>query len=198
MKKITIIDYDVGNQKSLEIFFKDIGYESTLTNKIEIIKKSQIIILPGIGAFPAAMQSLEDNKLVTLLKDMSTKGIPIIGICLGMQLLATKSYEFVETKGLNLIPGEVKRLKKSNYHIGWNNMNKVNKAAEICFWETDGFFFNHSYYFQGNNKYIITKTNHTQEIPAIIKKKNIYGIQFHPEKSQEVGRNLMINLLGDL
>lgn len=195
MKSLTIIDYKIGNQKSLEIFFKNLGYNTKLTNKKDEVDKSEIIILPGIGAFPSAINSLKENNLIELIKKKANKGIPIIGICLGMQLLASKSFEFGETKGLNLIPGEIKKLKNSKFHIGWNNIKKTNKAVELWFSEIDGFFFNHSYYYEGNNKYIIAKTNYSQEIPSIIKKNKIYGIQFHPERSQQAGKNLLINLL---
>lgn len=195
MKILTIVDYKIGNQKSLEIFFKSLGYDTILTNNKYEIDKSEIIILPGIGAFPGAIKSLKESKLISIIKKKAKNGTPIIGICLGMQLLASKSFEFEENKGLNLIPGEIKKLKNSKFHIGWNNICKINKAVELWFSEIDGFFFNHSYYFEGKKKYIIAKTNYNQEIPAIIKKNNIYGIQFHPERSQEAGKNLIINLL---
>ena len=198
MKLLTIIDYKIGNQKSLEIFFKNLGYETSLTYKKNEIDKSEIIVLPGIGAFPSAIKSLNENNLIDVIRKKANKGTPIIGICLGMQLLASKSYEFEETKGLNLIPGQIKKLKHPKFHIGWNNIKKTNKAVELWFSENDGFFFNHSYYYEGNSKYIFAKTNYNQEIPAIIKNNKIYGIQFHPERSQEAGKNLLINLLRSL
>jgi glutamine amidotransferase len=195
MKLLTIINYKIGNQKSLEVFFKNLGYNTILTCEKDQINKAEVIILPGIGAFPNAMKSLKDNQLIDLIKTKAKKGTPIIGICLGMQILTSKSYEFEETLGLNLIPGKIKKLKNLNFNIGWNNIKKINKSVELWFSESDTFFFNHSYYYEGKNKYVIAKTNLKQNVPAIIKNKNIYGIQFHPEKSQESGKNLMINLL---
>ncbi len=198
--KITIIDYKVGNQKSLEVFFGSIGYETILSNEKKDIKSSKIIILPGIGAFPEAMKSMNKNRLTGIIKEKASQGTPIIGICLGMQLLATKSHEFEVTKGLNLIPGEIRRFNNNAFHIGWNNINKIQKGSdtEIWFSNEDNFFFNHSYYFKGSSKFIVAKADHKISIPSIIKKKNIYGLQFHPEKSQSAGKNLLINLLNYL
>jgi glutamine amidotransferase len=195
MKLLTIVNYKIGNQKSLEVFFKNLGYNTILTYEKDQINKAEVIILPGIGAFPNAMKSLKDNQLIDLIKTKAKTGTPIIGICLGMQLLTSKSYEFEETLGLNLIPGKIKKLKNLNFNIGWNNIKKINKSVELWFSELDTFFFNHSYYYEGKNKYVIAKTNLKQNIPAIIKNKNIYGMQFHPEKSQEAGKKIMINLL---
>ena len=195
MKLLAIIDYKIGNLKSLQRFFKNLGYETVTTTKKNINKKAEILILPGIGAFPEAMKSLRDNQLVNLIKEKAKNGTPVIGICLGMQLLASKSYEFEKTLGIGLIPGKIKKISNFSFHIGWNIIKKINKSHELLFSETEGFFFNHSYYYEGNDKHIIAISNFKKNIPAIIKKKNVYGIQFHPEKSQEAGKNLMINLL---
>ena len=192
---LTIVDYKIGNQKSLEVFFKNLGYRTILTNKKKEINDAKVLILPGVGAFPRVIKSLRDNNLIKLIKKKAKNGTPIIGICLGMQLLASKSYEFQETIGLGLIPGKIRKLKNSNFHIGWNNIKKINKSVELWFSEIDDFYFNHSYCYVGKKKYIIAKTHFNQEIPAIVKYKNIYGIQFHPERSQDAGKNLIINLL---
>jgi len=124
MKLLTIVNYKIGNQKSLEVFFKNLGYNTILTYEKDQINKAEVIILPGIGAFPNAMKSLKDNQLIDLIKTKAKTGTPIIGICLGMQLLTSKSYEFEETLGLNLIPGKIKKLKNLNFNIGWNNIKK--------------------------------------------------------------------------
>ena len=131
MKLLTIIDYKIGNQKSLEIFFKNLGYETSLTYKKNEIDKSEIIVLPGIGAFPSAIKSLNENNLIDVIRKKANKGTPIIGICLGMQLLASKSYEFEETKGLNLIPGQIKKLKhpKSPKFPAFTPSNSVSTAC---------------------------------------------------------------------
>ena len=198
MKRITIINYKVGNQKSLEFFFNTIGYETVLTENPKVLKKAELIILPGIGAFPTAMKSLKENNLENIIKQKAKENVPIIGICLGMQLLATKSYEFSETNGLNLIPGKVIKIPKEEFHIGWNTLEKVNSMTKLWYSNEDSFYFNHSYFFEGEEKYINAKSNLKINIPAIISKNNIYGIQFHPEKSQQSGKNLMINLLNEL
>ena len=195
MKQIAIIDYKVGNIESLKIFFKDLGFKSILTDQIKKIEESDIVILPGIGAFPLAIKHMKQKGLIKSIKKISKLGTPIIGICLGMQLLATKSYEFEETNGLNLIPGEIHPILNEKYQIGWNHL--ITKKIDIKMWYSpqDTYYFNHSYYFKGSNKFIYATADKSGELPAIIRNKNIFGIQFHPEKSQESGKNLMINLL---
>ncbi len=149
---LTIVDYKIGNQKSLEVFFKNLGYRTILTNKKKEINDAKVLILPGVGAFPRVIKSLRDNNLIKLIKKKAKNGTPIIGICLGMQLLASKSYEFQETIGLGLIPGKIRKLKNSNFHIGWNNIKKINKSVELWFSEIDDFYFNHSYCYVGKKK----------------------------------------------
>jgi glutamine amidotransferase len=197
MKKIAIIDYKVGNIESLKIFFKDLGFESYLTDQKKKIEESDVIILPGLGAFPSAIKIMKKKGLINIIKKISKSGKPIIGICLGMQLLATKSYEFEETSGLNLIPGEIHAIGENQYQIGWNHL--ITKQIDINLWYSseDTYYFNHSYYYKGSKNYIYATTLNDKKraLPAIIRNKNIYGIQFHPEKSQESGKNLMLNLL---
>lgn len=195
MKKIAIIDYKVGNIESLKNFFKDLGFQSYLTDQKKKIEDADIIILPGIGAFPSAIKIMKNKGLIDTIKKISKSGKPIIGICLGMQLLTTKSYEFKETMGLDLIPGEIHPIEDNQYQIGWNHL--ISKKVDISLWYSpqDNYYFNHSYYFKGSKNYIYATAFKNKELPAIIRNKNIYGIQFHPEKSQESGKNLMINLL---
>ena len=198
MTKITIIDYKIGNHTSLEKFFHNLRFDALITNDHNKIKNSDIIILPGVGAFPEAMRQIKKAKLDRVIIDGGKNGKPIIGICLGMQLMGTRSYEYGKTNGLELIPGEIIPLHNNIFNIGWNNIVKKRKANEIFFSDQDNFFFNHSFKFKCDPKYIICETNDKYKIPAIIKYKNIIGIQFHPEKSQSSGQRLIINLINEI
>ena len=154
MIKIGIVGYNLGNQDSLYYVLKSLGFSVKMSKKTETLSKSDIIILPGVGAFPQAMNLLKKNNLIDFLVDWASQNKPIVGICLGMQLLCTKSYEFHECSGLNIIDGEIVPLKKKNCHIGWNNnLFKVNNFYEKL--EGDYFYFNHSYKMklENNNKY---------------------------------------------
>lgn len=197
MINFTIIDYKIGNHKSLDVFIRNLGHRTKVSSSYNDIKLSDIIILPGIGAFPSAMSSIKELKLDNLIINEYLRNKPIIGICLGMQLLASTSYEFKETKGLNIIPGKVMPLKKS-FNIGWNSVKTIGNQGKITIRSKDTFYFNHSYGFNCNKKFLLAETNDEQKIPSIIRKKNVYGIQFHPEKSQKSGKILFKNIIKDI
>ncbi|MBK78263.1 MAG: imidazole glycerol phosphate synthase subunit HisH [Flavobacteriaceae bacterium] len=197
--KVGIIDYDLGNQDSLFYVLKSLGFRVLLSNKPKTLLKMDLIILPGVGAFPKAMKSLKKNGLDNFLIKWSKKDKPIIGICLGMQLLCSKSYEFKETKGLNLIKGEIINLKNRNWHIGWNDNTPLVHEKFFIGLKRQQFYYNHSYRFFGNAKFVISKCSFQNElIPSIIKSKKIIGIQFHPEKSQSSGKKLLVNIIKKL
>ena len=198
MIKIGIVGYNLGNQDSLFYVLKSLGFSVHLSKKIENLSKSNVIILPGVGAFPQAMSLLKKNNLVDFLVDWSNQNKPILGICLGMQILCTKSHEFKESSGLNIIDGEIIPLKGENCHIGWNN-NEI--IEDNLFEQGDDkyFYFNHSFKYEGNKNNILSYTKFNNEvIPSIIKKGNIVGVQFHPEKSQDSGKNLILKIVEKL
>jgi len=189
-----IIDYGLGNLDSVARAFEKIGVETKISrNKDEIIN-SNSIILPGVGAFRDAINSLKEMNLIPVIKEHVNKGKFLIGICLGMQLLYEKSYENGEYEGLGLIKGSVKKLEIDLKvpHMGWNNL-KFYKNDEILNYinEDDYVYFVHSYYVNSSNDELLAYTNYGEIIPAIIRKDNIYGIQFHPEKSSNVGLNIL-------
>lgn len=188
--RIGIIDYDLGNQDSLYYFLKSLRYNVIISKDPELLSNLDLIILPGVGAFPKAMESLEKSGMDKFIINWSKSNKPLVGICLGMQLLCSKSNEFIETKGLNLIPGEIIPIYKNKWHIGWNNISFLNSTIKNIL-DDDEFYFNHSYKYFGSDKYVVAKTMFDNHFPSIIKKSKTIGIQFHPEKSQFSGKKII-------
>ena len=208
---ISVIDYGVGNLFSLKSSLDYIGLDTTLTNDIEKIKNSKGIILPGVGAFSDAIKNLEKYNLKDIIIEEAKSGKPFLGICLGMQLLFEKSYEYGEYNGLGLIDGEIDEIKKHISseldlkipHMGWNNLNvndkfKDDKILKNIDFENDVYvYYVHSYFANTDIKNVIAYSDYGTNIPGIVKKNNVYGMQFHPEKSSDVGLKLLKNW-GDL
>lgn len=200
---IAIIDYGVGNLFSLSSSLKAVGADAIITGDSELIKKADKLILPGVGAFGDAMEKLKADGLDRLIKEEAEKGKPLLGICLGMQLLFDKSYEFGEHKGLGLIKGEVVpmegRIPKSLKipHIGWNAL-KLTGDCPIFKNNTDGDFvyFVHSFYADGCNDSVTATTEYGITITAAAANKSVFGCQFHPEKSGETGLKILRTFCG--
>lgn len=201
---ITIIDYGMGNLKSVYNALGYLNIDCEITNNREKIEKAGKIILPGVGAFKDAMKNLEVRGLDKLIVKKAEEGIPILGICLGMQLLFDKSYEGGEFEGLSLIEGEIKKLdnnilekeKVKIPHIGWNNL-RIKKVSPILkgINENEFVYFVHSYYGAVKNEEdLISETIYgTNKIAAVVGNNNVFGTQFHPEKSGEVGLKILKN-----
>ena len=195
---IAIIDYGVGNLFSLVSSFKAIGADTVITGDVEIIKKADKLILPGVGAFGDAIRKLRETALDKVLIEEAKNGKPVMGICLGMQMLFEKSYEYGEYDGLGLLKGEVvpmeKRLPKSLKipHIGWNALiyKKENPIFKYIN-NGDCVYFVHSYYAEGCDDSLLATAEYGKELTAAVAKGNIYGCQFHPEKSGKVGLNIL-------
>ncbi|HSQ89508.1 imidazole glycerol phosphate synthase subunit HisH [Romboutsia sp.] len=189
-----IVDYGLGNIASVSRAFEKVGIQTKISSNIDEIKNADSLILPGVGAFRDAINSLNNMNLVPIIKEHVEKGKFLIGICLGMQLLYEKSYENGEYEGLGLIEGSVKKLdiELKVPHMGWNNL-KFNKDDEILKYikEDDYVYFVHSYYINSSNKELVAYTNYEEIVPSIVRKGNVYGIQFHPEKSSQVGLNIL-------
>jgi imidazole glycerol-phosphate synthase subunit HisH len=195
---VGIVDYGMGNHASVMHSLKQIGFRSRVSDDTEILDSTDILILPGVGAFPSAMLALHQRNLVSYLQKQAKQQRPIIGICLGMQLLATASYEHHYTVGLDLIPGEVVSLTQSKWHIGWNAVNCVRQDEIFQSISGQSFYFNHSFIYQGADQYQIGVSQHSQAIAAVIRSGSVVGLQFHPEKSQVAGRELLKNLINGL
>lgn len=195
---IAIIDYGVGNLFSLKSSFSLIGVDAVVTSDREVIEAADKIILPGVGAFADAIKKLEYSGLDLVLKKQAAKGKDIMGICLGMQLLFEKSYEYGEHKGLGLLKGSVVPIEgavPANLkipHIGWNALHLTKKSRLFKFInENDCVYFVHSFYADDCEDSVIATSEYGKELTAAVELGNIKGCQFHPEKSGEVGLNIL-------
>ena len=195
---IAIIDYGVGNLFSLTSSFKYVGADVVVTSSIDEIKKADKIILPGVGAFGDAIKKLKDTGLDKIVIEEAKNGKPLMGICLGMQLLFEKSYEYGEHDGLGLLKGSV--VPMENYidkdlkipHIGWNALS-IKKESPLFKYLKNGdcVYFVHSYFAKDCDESLLATTEYGKELTAAVAYKNIYGCQFHPEKSGEVGLKIL-------
>ena len=202
---IAVIDYGVGNLFSLLSSLNYVGLDTKLTNSIEEIKNANGIILPGVGAFRDAIGNLEKYGLKETLINEAKNGKPFLGICLGMQMLFEKSYEYGEYEGLGLINGTVEEIKKyipensdlKIPHMGWNSLiinerfkdDKILKDVD----NNEYVYYVHSYFAKTDTKNIVTYSEYGTKIPGIVKNENVYGMQFHPEKSGDTGLKLLKN-----
>lgn len=195
---IAIIDYGVGNLFSLKSSFAAIGKEALITNDEQVIKSSERIILPGVGAFSDAAQKLRSSGMADIVKSEAAKGKFIMGICLGMQLLFEKSYEYGEWDGLSLLKGNVRAISEvipkglKIPHIGWNSLDIVKETPLFKYTKNgDYVYFVHSYYAADCEASLIASTQYGATLTAAVLNKNVIGCQFHPEKSGEVGLNIL-------
>lgn len=195
---IAIIDYGVGNLFSLSSSFKKIGADIVVTSDKSVIEKADKIILPGVGAFADAAKKLRDSGLDKVLIEAAKNGKKIMGICLGMQLLFEKSYEYGEHEGLGLLKGQVIPMENTipnNLkipHIGWNALHFKRTSPLFKYLnENDCVYFVHSFYATDCEDSVIATAEYGNELTAAVQKDNIYGCQFHPEKSGNVGLNIL-------
>ncbi|SJZ43993.1 imidazole glycerol phosphate synthase subunit HisH [Garciella nitratireducens] len=194
---IVIIDYGVGNLRSVSKALEKLGFQTMITNDLRKIKNSEAMILPGVGAFKDAMEQLKKYNLVDAIKEYAHSKKPILGICLGMQILFDKSWEDGQWKGLGVLKGEIipfdNRLKIP--HMGWNQLipGRLDRIGEGL--EKDPYvYFVHSYYLKPKDpKDVVFWTEYGTKVPAVVRKDNIIGMQFHPEKSGKTGMKLLEN-----
>ena len=195
---IRIIDYGVGNLFSLRSSLRAIGIDADYTGDPAEIRKADKLILPGVGAFRDAREALRSIGLDRVVQEEAGKGKPLMGICLGMQMLFDRSYEYGEYEGLGLIPGEIVpmegRIPKELPipHIGWNEL-ALKQSSPLMKNTANGdyVYFVHSYYAETPAEYVIATTDYGAEMTAAVQKDNVYGCQFHPEKSSDVGLSIL-------
>ncbi len=198
MKRILtagIVDYGIGNHGSLENCFKSMGIRTILSYKKSELDEAEFIVLPGVGAFSTAMDSLKKNNLVNYIKHSASKGKLIIGICLGAQLITESSCENGHTIGLGIIPGKIVPFPSGQCHIGWNELIEQKNIYNIN--HKENYYFNHSLYYDGPDEYAVFKSNFNFDFTSVFQKKNIVGIQFHPEKSQSSGKLFLKEVIYD-
>ena len=196
---IAIVDYGVGNLFSLKSSLAAIGVDVVVTSDKEVLASADQIILPGVGAFEDAAKKLRNTGLDICLKELANAGKPLLGICLGMQLLFEKSYEYGCHEGLGLIKGSVKPIadvSPADYkipHIGWNPLLMVGEKHPLFKYinNNDCVYFVHSYYATDCEENTIANTEYGAILTASVANKNVYGCQFHPEKSGNVGLNIL-------
>lgn len=191
---IAIIDYGAGNLFSVKNALDFLGFENKITSSTDDLKSADRLILPGVGAFPDAMRMLTESGLVGIIKEEAGKK-PLLGICLGMQMLFEKGYEFGETDGLGLIKGSVKLMTPDALpipHIGWNSL-EFNEPCTLLENVKNGeyVYFVHSYAADCPSENVAAYCDYSAKVPALVQNGNVYGAQFHPEKSGETGLNIL-------
>lgn len=193
---IAIIDYGMGNLRSVQKAFEYLGYKAVITQQPSEIQKADKVVLPGVGAFRDAMQTIKQKGIDKVLYDVVEQKKPLLGICLGMQMFFEKSYEYGEHKGLGILQGEIVKLPENVKipHMGWNSLNikKKNPLFEGLSQEPYVYFV-HSYHLNTEADIVSATTYYGKEIQVAAQKENVFALQFHPEKSGDVGLNILQN-----
>lgn len=198
---IAIIDYDAGNIKSVEKALVSLGQDVCVTRDRDMILKADKVVLPGVGSFGDAMEKIRNYDLESVILEVVKNKTPFLGICLGLQLLFERSDESPNVKGLSILEGEIMRIPDGNDlkipHIGWNSLNYPNKGRLFKGIEEDSYvYFVHSFYLNAKDKGIVTATTeYGVEIEASVEKDNVFACQFHPEKSSDVGLQILKNFV---
>jgi len=196
--EVAIVDYEMGNIKSVSNAFSYLGCDVVVTQKAERLKTADAVVLPGVGAFGKAMQNLSDlnlkDEIILLAQDQK---MTLLGICLGMQLLADSSDEGGRTTGLSLVPGTVVKFDSDDKirfpHVGWNSVQLAKEQDSLNWCENgDSFYFVHGFVFVcDNDDHVVARTTYGQTFASVINKQNVFGVQFHPERSQTKGLALL-------
>lgn len=197
---IAIVDYGMGNLHSVSKAVERLGYKPLVTGEREEILAADGIILPGVGAFGDAMEQLRETSLDSVMKEAAKSGKPLLGICLGMQLLFSRSEEHGKFEGLDILPGSVVRFTGGDYkvpHMGWNSLQFEKREHPLFAGLEEGHvYFVHSYHVLPEVQAdLLAVTDYGQPVTAIVGRDSVYGMQFHPEKSGELGMSLLRNFL---
>jgi glutamine amidotransferase len=197
MTELAIIDYGVGNLRSVERAFAATGNHAIVTGDLSVLRQAKGLVLPGVGAFAACMKALSSRGFDELVRERVAGGTPLLGICVGMQLLFETSEEFGNAAGLSLIRGRVRRLPDEELvpQVGWNQIRKRNSHPILLGIEDDAFvYFVHSYYCDVDEPALVAgETDYGITYPSVIGRGDLCGVQFHPEKSQAVGLRMLSN-----
>jgi glutamine amidotransferase len=198
MADVAIIDYGVGNLRSVEKAFAAAGHEAIVTSDEDELRQASRLVLPGVGAFAACMSALRDHGLVNLVREQVAVGKPLLGVCVGMQMLFEESEEFGTCEGLGFLEGRVRRFDDSELvvpQVGWNQIRQCKAHRLFTGIEDEAFcYFVHSYYCEpADDEVIVGETDYGVEYASVVAKGNVCGVQFHPEKSQAVGLKMLAN-----
>jgi glutamine amidotransferase len=197
MAEVAIIDYGVGNLRSVEKAFAATGHGAIVSSDKSELRSAKRLVLPGVGAFAACMNALKEHGLVDLVRERALAGTPLLGVCVGMQMLFDESEEFGRSEGLGLIPGRVRRFADDLVvpQVGWNRIRQTQQHPLFDQIADDSFFyFVHSYFCEPlSDEVVAGRTDYGVEYASVVASKNMCGVQFHPEKSQSVGLQLLAN-----
>ena len=194
---VAIIDYGVGNLRSVEKAFGAMGCEAIVSSDESVLRRAERLVLPGVGAFAACMKALKERGFDLLVKERVSEGTPLLGVCVGMQLLFDESEEFGSTQGLGFLRGSVRRFRGELIvpHIGWNRIHQT-RLHELCEGVEEGAFcyFVHSFYCEPVDARVVAgETEYGVRYASVVAAGNVCGVQFHPEKSQDVGLRMLKN-----
>lgn len=198
---VGIVDYGIGNVASVQRSLRMLGLRSRLSHDPDVLDGCDVIILPGVGAFPGAMEALHRHGMTRYLQERAETGKPIVGICLGMQLLADRSSEIRPTPGLGLIPGYVEPLQDARWHIGWNTLEVLHDDSLLMPGDGRSLYFNHSYVMHTSPEYCIGVARLGEPFTPFtvaVRRGNLVGLQFHPEKSQAAGLHILSQVIEGL
>ena len=197
---LAIIDYGVGNLRSVEKAFASTGCEAIVSSDESVLREAERLVLPGVGAFRACMAALKERGFDRLVQERASEGTPLLGVCVGMQLLFDESEEFGSTRGLGLLRGSVRRFRGDLVvaHIGWNRIHQTRSHGLFEGIEEGSFcYFVHSFYCAPlDARVVVGETEYGVRYASVVAEENVCGVQFHPEKSQDVGLQMLKNFGG--
>ncbi len=204
LRRITaaLVDYGAGNLASMARALTNLGLRCKVSRDPAVLATADLLVLPGVGAFPAAMTALHQHGLVDVIVDRARAGQPLLGICLGMQLLADSSSEHGHSAGLGLVPGQVTALPQARWHIGWNALQVRDDEPLLRRSHGQALYFNHAYAYSrpGPHSVATARLDDSQAAPitVAVRRGNVVGLQFHPEKSQAAGQQLLRDVVDGL
>ncbi len=195
--RVCIVDYEVGNLRSVHNAISRLGYDARVSDSADEVRRADALVLPGVGAFEPAMRQLSASGLIGPIEARLSRGTPLLGICVGMQLLATDSEENGLHRGLGWIPGHVRRLRPPSGlgvpHVGWNDVRVLLPGSPLFARTGDGthFYFDHTYHFECGVEHAAATCDYGVTVTAAVQRERLMGVQFHPEKSQAAGLRLL-------
>lgn len=198
---VALIDYDAGNILSVQKAIEHLGEKAVLTRDPKILRSADKVILPGVGAFGDAMEKIRGYNLEEVIKETADSGKPFLGVCLGLQIMFDESEEAPGVKGLSVLPGKIKKIPTGEFkkipHMGWNSLTFPKRGRLFEGIDENAYvYFVHSYYLDAYDKdIVVANTEYNVTIDASVESRNVFGCQFHPEKSSEIGLKILSNFL---